>query len=190
MSATLTPIFMANLEGTQGPVQSQNPYRAAAIASEQRSSYGEFLCYADIMFDSSAARPRGALSDRLKHEICPPTHDATIGGRAKAFGSAKGKFSALVKDCCRMRDPGSSVATFINPAYRQIIEMGWEAVPFLLSEVNQQSGHWFTALAQITGSNPVTNQMRGNLRSIRRAWICWGIENEQLIARHGEGRLV
>lgn len=103
-----------------------------------------------------------------------------IGGQKVVFTSHEEKFNALAAEWRRLRDEGSSTAPLVNDAYGQIVAMGWEAVPFLLREVEQKSGHWFTALKWITGEDVVKPEMRGNIRAIREAWLQWGIAARHL----------
>ena len=104
-------------------------------------------------------------------------HRAIIGGETMAFDHAEEKFYALVSEWRKTRETGSSTDTIINDAYGQIVAMGWDVVPLLLQEVRKRSGHWFTALTWITGHDPVTPSMYGNIRAIREAWLQWGKEN-------------
>jgi hypothetical protein len=132
------------------------------------------------------------MSARLQH---PPTLRnpeplrAIINGKTAIFKTPEEKFHALVAESLRLRAPGSSTDSFFNHAYGQIVAMGWSAVPLLLKESQRQRGHWFTALAWITGIEMVTPAMRGNLRQIRAAWTRWGIENGY-ITEDSQGQVV
>src|SRR5262249_7135597 len=61
-----------------------------------------------------------------------------------------------------------------HPAYKEIISMGWDVVPFLLHEVEATHEHWFTALEAITGINPMPPEARGHIAKIAEAWVKWG----------------
>src|SRR5687768_3516487 len=50
-----------------------------------------------------------------------------------------------------------------HPAYREIIEMGAAAIPLILAELEKKPDHWFVALHQITGANPVPARSEGNV---------------------------
>jgi hypothetical protein len=102
---------------------------------------------------------------------------AQINGKLVLFATYREKFYELATECYNMRQAGSSTALFQNDAYGQIVGMGWEAVPFLLDEIAHHRGHWFTALTWITGFDPVTSDMQGNIRRIRQAWTEWGSAN-------------
>jgi len=63
-----------------------------------------------------------------------------------------------------------------HPSYLRIISWGWDAVPHILAELqsSDDAGHWFEALHQITGADPVQSKDRGNIRKMAEAWIQWG----------------
>jgi hypothetical protein len=64
-----------------------------------------------------------------------------------------------------------------HPAYGEIISMGPEIVPLLLRDMEQHHTHWFHALRQITGVNPVPNEASGNIPEMVDYWLKWGREN-------------
>jgi hypothetical protein len=61
-----------------------------------------------------------------------------------------------------------------HPAYRQIVAMGKKAVPLILAELEREPHHWFFALREITGADPVLPESRGKLAEMAAAWIQWG----------------
>jgi hypothetical protein len=61
-----------------------------------------------------------------------------------------------------------------HPAYQEIIAMGEKAVPLILAELEKNGGHWFIALHQITGANPVPEESCGKVKEMAAAWIAWG----------------
>ena len=69
-----------------------------------------------------------------------------------------------------------------HPAYLEIIEMGERAVPLLLLELKNRSGHWFSALSTITGENPIPAESRGRFEEMSEAWLDWGRRNGYLDA--------
>jgi len=103
---------------------------------------------------------------------------AFVEGKRVSFGSAQQKFDALIHEWKRLYDHGSSTESPLNDAYGQIVAMGWPAVPFLLREVERQSGHWFAALRWITGADVAKPEMKGNIRLLREAWLRWGKQND------------
>lgn len=63
-----------------------------------------------------------------------------------------------------------------HPAYRRIISWGMDAVPHILNDISssEEPAHWFEALHEITGANPVDDRETGNLTKMAEAWIRWG----------------
>ena len=58
--------------------------------------------------------------------------------------------------------------------YLAIVKMGWLAVPLILRELRDSGGSWYKALRVITGENPVTPEMAGDISRIDEAWLNWG----------------
>ena len=61
-----------------------------------------------------------------------------------------------------------------HPAYQEIIGMGWPVVPLLLAELQRRPDHWFIALEEITGANPVPPESEGKVKKMAEAWVQWG----------------
>ena len=64
-----------------------------------------------------------------------------------------------------------------HPAYQEIIRMGPEVVPLLLRDLETHRRHWFTALAVITGADPVAAEDAGTIPRMAEAWLAWGRGN-------------
>jgi hypothetical protein len=47
-------------------------------------------------------------------------------------------------------------------------------VPLLLRELEQRPAHWFTALRELTGANPMDPADCGKVRKNAEAWLRWG----------------
>jgi len=62
----------------------------------------------------------------------------------------------------------------MHPAYQAIIGMGTEALPMILEDLRQNSGHWYWALKAISNEDPVVPRDRGSLKKMRIAWLQWG----------------
>jgi hypothetical protein len=63
----------------------------------------------------------------------------------------------------------------MHPAYQRIIGMGSGAVPLILEEFRKgQLDDWFWALSAITGENPITADLAGNVEGMAEAWLRWG----------------
>ncbi|MCI0381015.1 MAG: hypothetical protein L0215_25810 [Gemmataceae bacterium] len=60
-----------------------------------------------------------------------------------------------------------------HPAYQEIIAIGPEVVPLLLRDLETNHTHWFIALNQITGAQPVPKEASGNIRKMAQAWLNW-----------------
>jgi hypothetical protein len=60
----------------------------------------------------------------------------------------------------------------MHPAYQKIIGMGWDAVPFILNEMQQRGGHWLWALYAITDEDPAPQD--ATFREAVQAWLEWG----------------
>jgi hypothetical protein len=85
------------------------------------------------------------------------------------------RFRELVRQWKAERGPTSSVKKMAaHPAYRHIVDMGKTAVPLLLAELEREPDHWFLALYEITGEDPVPVESRGRLREMAAAWLKWG----------------
>jgi hypothetical protein len=77
------------------------------------------------------------------------------------------------KERPRGADAHESIDT---PAYAAIIKMRYRAIRPLLLILRRKPDHWFYALNQITGHNPVPPQSEGRLNEMADAWINWGRE--------------
>ena len=68
----------------------------------------------------------------------------------------------------------SATAIIAHPAYRQIMDMGEVALPFMLIKLQQDPQHLFYALYQITGENPVPYEHAGDFEKMTTDWLNWG----------------
>ncbi len=71
----------------------------------------------------------------------------------------------------------STTAIATHPAYQRIIGLGPQVVPLVLAEMQRAGGHWFWALAALTGENPVPPADQGRVPAMTDAWLKWGREN-------------
>lgn len=67
---------------------------------------------------------------------------------------------------------------FTHPAYQRIMAMGKPALPFILRDLKQHSGHWFHALRFIVGKDIAAGTER--VPDARLAWLEWGHKNGYL----------
>lgn len=67
-----------------------------------------------------------------------------------------------------------------HPAYKRIVAMGSFVLPLLMRELERQPDHWFIALHEITGVDPVPQADRGRIKLMTQAWLDWGRLNNYL----------
>lgn len=87
-----------------------------------------------------------------------------------------------------LRDKWKSEIRFIssgsliisNSAYKEIIEFGPIAIPWIIREVKKRNDHWFFALEKITGANPIREENVGKIEDMSKDWIEWAEENNYL----------
>jgi hypothetical protein len=72
----------------------------------------------------------------------------------------------------------SSTALVAHPAYRELIALGRPALPYLFRDLEQtHDGHLSSALAAITGAQPVQPGDGGRIRLVAERWLNWAREN-------------
>lgn len=73
----------------------------------------------------------------------------------------------------------SSSSTLLrsHPAFLEIISLGDAVVPFMLTDLQERPRLWVWALPQITGTDPVPAEDRGNIAKMSAAWLRWGREH-------------
>ncbi len=64
-----------------------------------------------------------------------------------------------------------------HPALLEIISMGQPVVPLILERMRAERGHWFEALEQITGEDPVSPADYGKIAAMQNSWLQWGERN-------------
>ena len=85
------------------------------------------------------------------------------------------KFRALALNWKReIRAISSTTEICMHPSYQQIIGMGEDAIPLILSELQDAPNYWFWALKAITGEDPVPDSDRGRITRMQEAWLKWG----------------
>ena len=74
----------------------------------------------------------------------------------------------------------SSTSDIINnAAYRSIVGLGPEVLPFIFDDLRRTNAHWFYALESLTGQNPIPNEHRGIIPLMTKDWLRWADENNQ-----------
>jgi hypothetical protein len=71
----------------------------------------------------------------------------------------------------------SMTAASQHPAYQEIVRLGSEVVPLLLRDPEENETHWFIAMRQITGANPIPPSAAGNIPEMVAAWPRWAKDN-------------
>ncbi len=61
-----------------------------------------------------------------------------------------------------------------HPVHQEIIDLGQPVVPLILERMRSQGGHWFEALQQITGEDPISPADYGNIAAMQNSWLQWG----------------
>ena len=64
-----------------------------------------------------------------------------------------------------------------HPALQDIINLGQPMVPLILERMRFPRGHWFEALEQITGADPVSPADYGNIAAMQNSWLRWSEHN-------------
>ena len=68
----------------------------------------------------------------------------------------------------------SSVSEKIeHPAFREITEMGRQAIPYIVSELRSVPDFLFMALHLITGEDPTPPSAKGKPKEMINAWLLW-----------------
>jgi hypothetical protein len=71
----------------------------------------------------------------------------------------------------------STTAIATHPAYQRIIGLGPQVIPLILADLQREPGHWFWALAALTGEDPVPPADRGRVPAMADVWLKWGRAN-------------
>lgn len=69
---------------------------------------------------------------------------------------------------------------YLHASYARIIGMGQPAVSLIVRSMAETPAHWFYALRAITGENPVTPEMAGNVPAMTKAWLRWASERNYI----------
>lgn len=76
-----------------------------------------------------------------------------------------------LKDTLHSSDPNEISS---HPSYQKIIEMGEEALPLILKDLEENKCHWYVALKEIIGYSPIRKESIGDIKKVRRDWLEWG----------------
>lgn len=67
----------------------------------------------------------------------------------------------------------STTDIVMHPDYQAIIGMGPEALPMIVEDLRDNSGHWYWALKAISNEDPVPPSDRGAIKRMKTAWLRW-----------------
>lgn len=86
-------------------------------------------------------------------------------------------FENLVVSWMRATKYSNSMTEILeNESLSRIMSLGPSVVPLILEDLEKSPKHWFYALTQLTGEDPVAEDHAGNLQSMRNDWLAWGRE--------------
>jgi hypothetical protein len=84
----------------------------------------------------------------------------------------------------------SNVETIVeHPAYREIVAMGSEVLPWILGDLRCEPAHWFPALVELTGENPVPPESSGNIYEMADSWVKWGEDKGLTLCRQDDANV-
>lgn len=61
-----------------------------------------------------------------------------------------------------------------NDTYMKIISMGEPVIPLILQDLQERGGNWYRALRILSGVDPVSPEVRGDMPKMKEAWFSWG----------------
>ena len=94
------------------------------------------------------------------------------------YDEARRRFNALKDDWKKNRPRGLDLDHIcMHEAYQQIIGMGKPAIKFICEELENEVDFWFWALHAITGENPIPDEDRGKMVTMKMHWLDWAKEN-------------
>lgn len=144
---------------------------SAYVARLRPTPMGQFL--AAERYSSDAGRDLVAVEDRGRQHLSDHYHDSiAVTCRRQILGEVFGELRDwLLRDT---RFSSSMAEREAHPAYQAIVTLGEDVIPLLLRELDTRAGHWFLALTDITGDDPVDPAARGNVRAMTSTWQNWG----------------
>lgn len=88
----------------------------------------------------------------------------------------KARFNELAKQWRRETRHCSVLSQrYAHPAYRKILAMGQDAIPWILNELRDRPDRWFSALADLTEYDEIGSDH--TFDSAVEAWLEWGQRN-------------
>lgn len=108
---------------------------------------------------STIIEPSSTVIVEARHN---PVKVADIFTQLAANWEAETRFTSSTKDL------------ILNSNYQEIIGLGWDVMPILLKDLQENHRFWFPALNAITGVRPFDPGDAGNGKRMTEAWIKWG----------------
>lgn len=108
-----------------------------------------------------------AYTDTSRQDVAPPADqgEGDLGQTFDALADQWRNDTLLLSSVDRMA---------MHPAYQRIIDMGPQALPLILHELQARPDHWFWALHAIRGEDPV--QSGATFDEAVETWLSWGRE--------------
>ena len=64
--------------------------------------------------------------------------------------------------------------------YLKIISLGKDVIPLILDDWKETNLHWFHALTELTGAQPIKDENRGIIFEMKRDWINYFIKENRI----------
>ena len=105
----------------------------------------------------------------------PNAHSSAKDVESRQLGSIEARFNEFARRWHESTDDLSTVQRIISdPNYVAIIALGRDVVPLILDDLRANGGYWFTALTQLTGESPESEEDLQSRNDMRLAWLNWG----------------
>jgi hypothetical protein len=118
--------------------------------------------------DWNVERPT-IIRRRTKIEIVKNNDSKTIDRKRAALFST---FHSLVNRWRRETGHLSSPNDICtHPAYQAIIDLGNDAVPYILRDLEKNNSYWFWALTAITKADPIPHGFQGAYEDAVKIWL-------------------
>ena len=108
----------------------------------------------------------------LESEEIPTLEDLILFKTNKHAAMFKALLDWWSNDPSVMSSSSLTVRTS-HEAYKTIVDIGEPMVPYILEDMKSNLRHWHSALKKITGCDPITDSIRGNIRAMSDCWLEW-----------------
>lgn len=105
--------------------------------------------------------------------MAKPTRSVTSDADA-AGDELRERFRRLARQWRTERRGLSGSELCETPAYLAIIALGPAVLPHILHDLERRADHWFVALRQISGDDPVRPEHWGRVDRTADDWLAWG----------------